>query len=515
MLRILILGILFPFILPAQLSCDISTSNDTIVCGPQILPLKVTGEIYDVLWSPDKGLSQTDETNITATVSETTMYHVINKRKTDNVIVNGEFSEGTKGFTNDYVIDCPNNKFSGDLGTWKEGAPNDGQYCVAPATSFAFSLGGWQACTEHTGDGVGMMYVNGDVTPDAKIWCQSLTVETETDYQFSTWIASVYNGNPARLAFSINGEIIGDPFVAEKETCIWKEFFEIWDSGLNTTAEICIVNQNTQSNGNDFVLDDITFNEVCVDYDSVLIEVKKEIEVDLGEDKVLCPGDSVQISAVLEPGNNILWNTNNTEQNIIVKNAGQYIIEVKDNLGCSGRDTVIVAEVDTPYARFPEDTIVCFFLSSQIELRAQDEAQQYSWSTGSESQAVLITEPGGYSIEMFNSGACYSSDTIKVLELCDASSFFVPNTFTPNNDGFNEGFRPKGENIFEYEMRIYNRWGQKLFYTENLQTSWDGTFLGRKAPIGVYVYKIDYTGISPENSKAYKKTVVGTVNLLR
>jgi gliding motility-associated-like protein len=75
-----------------------------------------------------------------------------------------------------------------------------------------------------------------------------------------------------------------------------------------------------------------------------------------------------------------------------------------------------------------------------------------------------------------------------------AWELFVPNAFTPNKDGKNDWFYVSGFGIFEqdFKMTIYNRWGQQVFETDNIESGWDGTYKGDKAPPGTYVVTISY-----------------------
>jgi gliding motility-associated-like protein len=86
----------------------------------------------------------------------------------------------------------------------------------------------------------------------------------------------------------------------------------------------------------------------------------------------------------------------------------------------------------------------------------------------------------------------------------------VPNAFTPNADLHNETFNAKGVFVFEYDMTIYNRWGEKMFETHDLNKGWDGTFEGAEAPEGVYIYMIYARG---SNAQTYSKP--GNITLMR
>ncbi|MFM7022325.1 MAG: gliding motility-associated C-terminal domain-containing protein [Flavobacteriales bacterium] len=168
-----------------------------------------------------------------------------------NLVFNGDFEQGNTGFTSTYTL----GPASGNMGPSHYRVTNSSKYWY-PAT--------WAKCSDHGNDPDSMMMVmDAFTTPNQAIWCQSITnIKPNTTYKFSAWVASVISLAPATLRFSINGEILGDTIQAKSTTCQWNEFYEVWNSGNATTADICIVNINTIQNGNDFALDDISLVEV-------------------------------------------------------------------------------------------------------------------------------------------------------------------------------------------------------------------------------------------------------------
>ena len=89
-------------------------------------------------------------------------------------------------------------------------------------------------------------------------------------------------------------------------------------------------------------------------------------------------------------------------------------------------------------------------------------------------------------------------------------SLYVPNAFTPNGDGTNDEFFAKGENITDYKLNIFDRWGNQLFYGDDLSKHWNGTYMGRQVEEDVYVYVITFTDNHNEEHK-----YVGSVTLVR
>lgn len=138
----------------------------------------------------------------------------------------------------------------------------------------------------------------------------------------------------------------------------------------------------------------------------------------------------------------------------------------------------------------------------------------YSWYQGSDlvanTQSITVTP---------NQTTIYRA----FVDLCDGEIFTdsvtvvvvptMPNAFTPNGDGLNDNFKILGvqpENITKFNFQIYDRWGQLIFYTNNILDAWDGTYKGGKCPPGVYVWVIYY-----EDNKKQKISNKGTVTLVR
>ena len=87
---------------------------------------------------------------------------------------------------------------------------------------------------------------------------------------------------------------------------------------------------------------------------------------------------------------------------------------------------------------------------------------------------------------------------------------YVPNAFTPNNDGLNDEFLVKGTFIQTYRMKIYDRWGTKIFESNDQYKGWDGKFKGKLCPLGEYLFILSVNG-----SQNQSKMVSGTVLLLK
>jgi gliding motility-associated-like protein len=255
------------------LACDliVDAGPDTNVCAPGgtiNLMGSVSGNDIFYNWTPATGLSNPNILTPTATISGPITYTLIAwgvDPDNPNLVVNGDFSAGNTGFDSDYtyVVDIPNIQ--------NEMNP-EGTYTVINNPNLVHA--GFSACNDHTGGG-NMMVVNGAANLQ-DIWCQTIPISEDTWYNVSAWVASMNPASPAQLQFSINDVPIGNIINAVPTPCVWSPFNATWNSGSNTTAEICILNLNTAPGGNDFAIDDISLVSLCSREDEVTITLYEE-----------------------------------------------------------------------------------------------------------------------------------------------------------------------------------------------------------------------------------------------
>jgi gliding motility-associated-like protein len=95
-----------------------------------------------------------------------------------------------------------------------------------------------------------------------------------------------------------------------------------------------------------------------------------------------------------------------------------------------------------------------------------------------------------------------------------ASKYYFPNAFSPNGDGLNDTFGVLGVGIEEYELLIFNRTGELLFESTDVQVAWDGTYMNNKVPAGTYVYKVKMKGKRSGGKFDNFSTRTGTVTIV-
>ncbi len=143
----------------------------------------------------------------------------------------------------------------------------------------------------------------------------------------------------------------------------------------------------------------------------------------------------------------------------------------------------------------------------------------YLWSPATELSCTncynTIASPKNtttYTIKVTDANGCINTDKITIIVVCNDKNVFIPNTFSPNNDGVNDWFYPRGTGLFKIQsMRIFNRWGEMVFQKSNLfpndqASGWNGRYNGRLLTPDVYTYIIE---IVCENSEilSYKGNI--------
>lgn len=247
--------------------------------------------------------------------------------------------------------------------------------------------------------------------------------------------------------------------------------------------------------------------------DSVTILIVNPPVVNLGDDSLLCEGDSVLLDATDPDAILYTWSTGDTTSSIMVNQTGEYWVTV-DNLGCSVTDTIeFPGTLPNPPVYLGEDSLYCFFSYDTLTLDAGP-ALSWNWSpTGSSDRTLTILEPGIYTVNIIRENGCPAAGTMEVLHVCEPF-VFIPNAFTPDGDGVNDIFKPFVNNVTNYSLRIVNRRGQTVFYSDNPEIGWDGTFENQDAPIDVYIYRLNYRGFDFEGSRVKGKEL-GQITLVR
>ncbi len=240
---------------------------------------------------------------------------------------------------------------------------------------------------------------------------------------------------------------------------------------------------------------------IYVDYHS---EIENTFFAGIG---AICEGQSKTLSYTSEVGQNYFWSDGSTDTSIVINEPGEYWLEVS-NRCLSNSDTIRILSKPTPFFDLGEDIVRCDGESIVLQINTIEDALVW-WVTPSTSSPITIRNEGEF-IAMAELNGCRFTDSLYVsFEDCEIS-LTIPNVFTPNADGLNDLFYIEGINISAINIQIFNRWGQLIFETNDINKSWNGKSPnGIDCPPGAYFYTI-----TARNSLR-EKVFSGTITLLK
>lgn len=155
-------------------------------------------------------------------------------------------------------------------------------------------------------------------------------------------------------------------------------------------------------------------------------------------------------------------------------------------------------------------------------LNQSQNANSYVWDLGNGESSTAMSpyynypwEVGSYDVELIATSSYGCVDTIvKTITINDVLIYYVPNTFTPDGDLYNQEFKPiftSGFDPYDYTLLIFNRWGEILFESHNAEVGWDGTYANKNVVDGTYTYTIEFKTTASDE----RKKITGHLNLIR
>ena len=245
----------------------------------------------------------------------------------------------------------------------------------------------------------------------------------------------------------------------------------------------------------------------CIAKDSISLTVKFPFKINVSPPDTLCIGRGVKLFAT---GTDIytwspqtgLSNPNISNPMAAPRQTTTYTVVGSDNAGCF-KDTAIVNIKVYPYPTIDagKDTTIILGQSIRITPVISSDVTNITWLPPSGIASYqfpgIIARPYAnteYTAEASNSGKCKASDRVTVFVICNNMNVFIPNTFSPNDDGVNDIFYIRGSGIFKIKtLRIFNRLGEVVFessnkYPNDASAGWNGTYKGQRLISDVYVY---------------------------
>lgn len=264
----------------------------------------------------------------------------------------------------------------------------------------------------------------------------------------------------------------------------------VWSTGA-TTAAVTLTQGSytvtaTDANG-------------CTGSSTAVVTESSSLSVVINGDLTYCTGANTVLTA--GGGTTYTWSNGSTGAGITVTQ-GTYTVTATD-VTCTGTASAVVSEIATTPINLGGNVTACD--DSIIVLDAGAGYPVYTWSTGDTTQTVAAQTSGAYSVTVLDANSCTVSSSVNVvLNPCNVpeNNLFIPTAFSPNGDGANDLFRLKPVGALKrYTLLIYNRWGEKVFESNDVADSWDGVYDGKAQPMGNYVWHVEYTFMDESRHK--------------
>lgn len=284
----------------------------------------------------------------------------------------------------------------------------------------------------------------------------------------------------------------------------------LWNTS-ETTNNISITSKGTY-----FV--QVTYPNKCVNRDTILINSFEEPVLDLGPDTSFCKGQFVIFK--IKNFKEIKWEngSNDTIRTVLV--SGQYVVHIKDSNNCVSTDTVNVLVNPRAKALFSVDKNENPIKTPLFNVKNSASNYNYLYYNFSNGDTSSVLNPivkynasGTYTITQYAFNEFNCNDTFSLnVNVYDDFVVFIPNAFSPNSNGTNEIFKPyfEGVNNEDYELKVFNRWGELLFVSNDTELGWDGKYKGEYVMEGVYLYIVKV-----RTSRKIFRYFNGTMTLLR
>lgn len=249
-------------------------------------------------------------------------------------------------------------------------------------------------------------------------------------------------------------------------------------------------------------------------FDDVTVTVAgSPVFLDLGPDTILCSGQSLPLN-VSTPAATYQWSNGTSLPTLNVSSPGTYAVTVtRTDTACIAEDMVEVGYRPLPGVYLGRDTVLC--LGQQILLQAVFPEAITTWQNGLQDDTLIVTEAGRYVATLSHPCGTISDDVRVDFE--DCHQLYLPNAFSPNDDGVNDYFYPQedGDVATIVRFQVFDRWGGLVFDRSPLPpnvpaSGWDGSARGKPTLAGVYTWVLEVVF-----RDGYSERRSGSVTLLR
>lgn len=325
------------------------------------------------------------------------------------------------------------------------------------------------------------------------------------EYAYTLWPSATDSIPQIR----INHQCLGDPTNLDAYIPIEADSF-YWDLGDGTSSKIKNPTHTYLSSGT--YIARMIWYTCGFEYEILdTVNIGQKPSVDLGADTTLCAGVSFKLNGP-SGASAYNWSTGDTTSSIILNTAGTYTLQVR-NGACWNQDEIQVHYYPDLWTALGDEYTICDADNELVKLDAGEGFQSYKWTpTGDSTQWIIVGALGSYFVVVRDFRGCSGSDGTRVIRRCPVSLYF-PNAFTPNQDGVNDVYHPTGTDIVQYRIQIFNRWGQEVFQSTDIQNMWDGKVANEDSPDGVYYYLATYSGYRNKRLTFFESS--GNISLIR
>ena len=166
-----------------------------------------------------------------------------------------------------------------------------------------------------------------------------------------------------------------------------------------------------------------------------------------------------------------------------------------------------------PHPFLGNDTLICRDEQSTGLVLDPGAFTLYQWQNNAPAPTFRVQQEGVYWVRVLDANGCSAIDSITVQERCP-TRYYIPNIFSPNDDGVNDYFTVFGSDITALQLAVYDRWGNLLFRASGPGARWDGTFKGKALDPGVFIWVAQVAGYLKDGAP-FSKTESGSVTLVR
>lgn len=315
-----------------------------------------------------------------------------------------------------------------------------------------------------------------------------------------------------RKIFCDSGSVIFADYTIGNDPVISRK----WDFGDGNTSGNKNPSNFFAGAGTYIVAQTVTTQSNCTNTFTDTVRVYGTPHPRIAGDSVVCINNVLPLQGTLTVSDTATtwkWdlgsNGQSSSQNVSVKypQAGIYkvFLEATNKLGCKDTTSKSILVPITPVITVNNNTPLVVGTGTNMPVTYSPEVATYVWTPPTNLSCTDCAVPFAnpkfttkYNVKVTDIYGCSANQDITITVVCNGKNYFVPNTFSPNGDGVNDVFMPRGSSISRVSrMQIFNRWGEivfekKDFMVNDATAGWNGTYKGKPANADVYIYVVEF-----------------------